>query len=127
MRLLYATAFMFQLLFVVLAGGVLLLFLTPQATTSTLMSQMLVALALAQLPLALGIAYGLSRSDTKGGAMAASIALGVLLATPAWLALFAWLIGSAPRYLLVLLGLLVLYYVLGLALAGRTTFTTDGP
>jgi hypothetical protein len=118
LRLIYTTAFWLQPLFALLFGGVLLLVTTPHAAAPALMSQMLIALALLQLPVAIAMAYGLGRSGGKGALIAASIALGVLLATPAWLALFAWLIGSVPRYPVSLLGLLILYYALGLAIAG---------
>jgi uncharacterized membrane protein YqaE (UPF0057 family) len=118
LRLSYSAAFLLQPLFALLFGGVLLLVTTPQAAASALMSQMLIVLALLQPPVAVALAYGLGRSGGKGALIAASIALGVLLATPAWLALFAWLIGSAPRYLVILLGLLIVYYALGLTLAG---------
>jgi len=123
LRLSYSAAFLLQPLFALLFGGVLLLIAAPQAAASALMSQVLIALAILQLPVALAMAYGLGRSGGKGALIAASIVLGVLLATPAWLALFAWLIGSAPLYLVILLGLLAIYYALGLALSGRTTFT----
>jgi hypothetical protein len=117
LRLSYSAAFLLQPLFALLFGGVLPLVITPQAAAPALMSQMLIALALLQLPVAVALAYGFGRGGGKGALIAASIALGVLLATPAWLALFAWLIGSAPRYLVSLLGLLSLYYALGLTLA----------
>ncbi|MBS3967123.1 MAG: hypothetical protein KGZ60_07725 [Truepera sp.] len=117
LRLSYSAAFLLQPLCAGLFGGVLLLIAAPQAAASALMSQMLIALALLQLPVALAMAHRLGRSGGKGALIAASIVLGVLLATPAWLALFAWLIGSAPRYLVILLSLLSLYYALGLAIA----------
>lgn len=124
LRLSYSAAFLLQPLFALLFGGVLLLITAPQAAASALMSQMLIALALLQLPIALAIAYGLGRSGHKSALIAASIALGVLLATPAWLALFAWLIGSAPRYPVILLSLLSLYYVLGLTIAKLLVWLT---
>jgi len=124
LRLSFRAAFLLQPIFASLVGGALLLIITPQTAASAglaiataMMSQILIALALLQLPVALAIAYGLGRSGGKGALIAASIALGVLLATPAWLALFACLIGSAPRYLVILLSLLILYYVLGLVIA----------
>lgn len=117
LRLAFSGAFLLQPLFALLVGGVLLLIATPQTTNSALMSQMLIALALLQLPIALAMSYGLGRSGSKSALIAASIALGVLLATPAWLALFAWLIGSAAHYLVILLGLLIAYYALGLVTA----------
>ena len=59
--------------------------------------------------------------EGKGGALSAVIALGVILSTPAWFALFAWLIGSEARYLFILLALLGLYYLLGFLFAGSYT------
>ena len=59
--------------------------------------------------------------EGKGGALAAVIAQGVILSTPAWFALFAWLVGAELRTLVVLLAMLGLYYLLGFLFAGSYT------
>ncbi len=59
--------------------------------------------------------------EGKGGALSAVIAQGVILSTPAWFALFAWLVGTELRTLLILLAVLGFYYLLGFLFAGSYT------
>jgi len=114
----FVLAFGGQLGVTFLAYLALLLFVPP-ASSSPLTAWVLVAVSGLMLPTALLLSALFVRAGGKEGAMAATIALGVLLAAPAWFALFAWLVGSSARFLLLLLGLLALYYALGLLLAGR--------
>ncbi|ADI15523.1 hypothetical protein [Truepera radiovictrix] len=119
LRLLFALAFGGQFGVVALAWLVLALLVTPTPSERALTAQVLLGVTLLELPLALGAAAFVARSGGKEGAMAASIALGVVLAAPAWFALFVWLSGGARLYLAAFLGALALYYLLGWMLAAR--------
>ncbi len=119
LRLLFMGAFGMQLLFSLLVGVVAALIVGVQAGGSSLVAPVMLAFAFLSLPLALLVASFASRGGGKAGALAAAIALGVMLSTPAWFMLFTLLTGGAPRYLLLFLGMLAVYYGLGLLLAGR--------
>jgi hypothetical protein len=126
LRLLFALAFGGQFGVVALAWGVLALLATPTPASSPLTARVLLGVALLELPLALGAATFVARPGGKEGAMAASIALGVVLASPAWFALFVWLAGGARLYLAAFTGLLALYYLLGWLLAARYSALVEG-
>ena len=119
LRLLFVGAFGMQLLFSLLVGVVAALIVGVQPGGSSLVAFVMLTFALLSLPLALLVATFVSRGGGKAGALAAAIALGVMLSTPAWFMLFTFLTGGAPRYLLLFLGMLAVYYGLGLLLAGR--------
>lgn len=119
LRTLFALAFLGQFGVVALAGVGLALVATPVSAGNPLVAQMLLAVALLELPVAFWVAEMVARPGGKEGAMAGAIALGVVLATPVWLALFAWLSGSAALYLLLFAGLILLFYTFGVLLAPR--------
>lgn len=119
LRLLFLLAFGGQFGVVVLAWLGLALFAAPTPAESPLTAQVLLGVALLELPLALAVSAFVARPGGKEGAMAAAIALGVLLASPAWFALFVWLSGGAALYLAAFIGVLALYYLLGWLLAAR--------
>lgn len=119
LRLLFALAFFGQFGVVALAWPLLALFATPAPASSPLTAQVLLGVALLELPLGLLVAEMVARPGGKEGAMAGAIALGVVLATPAWFALFVWLSGGARLYLAAFWGVLALYYLLGWVLAVR--------
>jgi hypothetical protein len=119
LRTLFFLAFAGQALLALVIWGVLLLSVTPTPAPSALMAQVLLGLAVLELPTALLVAALLARSGKQPGALAAALVQGTLLATPCWLALFSWLIGAATPYTLILLGLSALYYALGLLFVGR--------
>ena len=119
LRLLFMGAFGMQLLFSLLVGVIAALIVGVQAGGSSLVASVMLTFAFLSLPLALLVAMFASRGGGKAGALAAAIALGVMLSTPAWFMLFTLLTGGALRYLLLFLGMLAVYYGLGLLLAGR--------
>lgn len=119
LRTLFALAFVGQAGLAVVSWGVLLVTFDPKPSASPLMAQVLVGMAGLELPLALALAALSARSGKQAGAMSATLLQGILLAAPLWLALFAWLVGSPARYLMLLLGLAALYYALGLLFVGR--------
>lgn len=107
-----------QLLLAGLSGGLLLLVTSPQTSSTPIMAQVMVAMSLLQLPLALSLAYTSAKGGTKSSALSAVIVLGVLLSSPAWFALFAFLTGATARYLLIMMLLLMTYYLLGFIFSG---------
>lgn len=119
LRTLFALAFAAQAGLALVSWGVLAAVWEPEPAASPLMAQTLVGLAGLELPLALALAALSARSGKQVGALSATLLQGVLLAAPLWLALFAWLVGSPARYLILLLALAALYYALGLLLVGR--------
>ena len=133
LRFVFALAFWGQLAVVMLLWLVLIMFVERLEQPLPFMGEALIGLAVLQLFVALFVgrmmAYtGINAKNVpenvqegKGGALSAVIAQGVILSTPAWLALFAWLIGSEPRTLFILLALLGLYYLLGFLFAGSYT------
>ena len=119
LRLLFVGAFGMQLLFSLLVGTIAALAVGIQPGGSSLVASVMLIFALLSSPLALLVASFASRGGGKAGAIAAAIALGVLLSTPAWFMLLTLLTGGAPRYLLLFLGMLAVYCGFGFLLAGR--------
>lgn len=113
LRFAYVVAFLGQCLFVGVIGLAMWLVLGRQEDSSPLVAQALLYLSLLELPVALLVAHFVARPGGKGGALTGVIALAVILSTPAWLALFAWMIGSASSYVLLLLLVLFLSYGVG--------------
>jgi hypothetical protein len=118
LRVVFMLTFMAQLAVAALLAGVMVAALGRQ-TGGTLLAQILVVMSLVQLPLALLLGMGVSKAGGKHAALSASIMSGVLLATPAWFAALTFLVSSPFLYLGFLLGILMLYYALGLLLCGR--------
>lgn len=118
---------------VVLLWLALLLFVEPLERPLPFTSEALIGLAALQLFVALFIGRLVAHTNInarnvpenvqegKGGALSAVIAQGVILSTPAWFALFAWLVGAELRTLLILLAILGLYYLLGFLFASSYT------
>ncbi len=121
LRTLFVLAFAGQTGLALVAWGVLLTVFTPEPSASALTAQVLVAMAGLELPLTLALGTLSARSGEQGGALSAALLQGILLASPIWFALFAWLIGSPPLYTFMLLGIVALYYTFGLLLVGRYT------
>ena len=133
LRFIFALAFWGQLAVVALLWLLLSLFVKPLESTPLFSGEVLVGLAALQFFIALLMgrimAYTNIRkknnytkvAEGKGGALSAVIAQGVILSTPAWFALFLWLVGGEPRTLYILLAMLGVYYLLGLLFAGSYT------
>lgn len=85
-------------------------------STSNLLSQILLVFSLLQIPVGVLLAYGVSRAGGKGAALSGVIMAGVVLATPVWFLAFAFLVGSAPLYLAILLAIVVNAYAAGFLL-----------
>lgn len=119
LRTLFALAFLGQFAVVGVAGLGLALVASPVPASSPLLAQVLLVVALLELPVALIVAEVAARPGGKEGAMAGAIALGVVLATPVWFGLFAWLSGAAALYLTLFAGLIMVFYTLGFILVAR--------
>lgn len=118
LRTLFALAFGGQALLAGLAWVVMGLVLEPQPT-GPLTAQVLVALGVLELPVALALGTLTARGQKQPGALAAALLEGVLLAVPLWYALFTWLIGSPVLYPVLLAGLSALFYGLGVLAVTR--------
>ena len=133
LRFVFALAFWGQLGVVALLWLGSLVFVERLEHPLPFMGEALIGLAALQLFIALFVGRIMAYTsinaknvpenvrEGKGGALSAVIAQGVILSTPAWFALFAWLVGSEPRTLFILLVLLGLYYLLGFLFAGSYT------
>ncbi len=133
LRFVFALAFWGQLSVVVVLWLALLLFVEPLERPLPFTSEALIGLTVLQLFVALFIGRLVAHTNInarnvpenvqegKGGALSAVIAQGVILSTPAWFALFAWLVGTELRTLLILLAVLGFYYLLGFLFAGSYT------
>ncbi|CAA9578544.1 MAG: hypothetical protein AVDCRST_MAG86-2528 [uncultured Truepera sp.] len=119
LRTLFVLAFTGQTGLALIAWGALFMVFTPEPSASTLTAQVLVTMAGLELPLTLALGTLSARSGEQAGALSAALLQGILLASPIWFALFAWLIGSPALYTFTLLGIVALYYALGLLLVGR--------
>jgi hypothetical protein len=114
----YIIVFVAQLVVAALLAGMMALTLGRQSS-GPFLTQIFVVLSLLQLPLALLLSFGLSRTGGKQAALSASIMSGVLLSTPAWFAAMTFLVSRSFFYLAILLILLMIYYALGIFLCGR--------
>ena len=117
LRTLFALAFGGQALLAGLAWVVMSLVLEPDPT-GPLTAQVLAALGLLELPVALALGT-LTARGRQAGALAAALLEGILLATPLLYALFAWLIGSPVLYPALLAGMAALFYGLGVLAVAR--------
>jgi hypothetical protein len=118
LRMVYAMTFMGQIAVAAVLAGVMVAVAERQAS-GPLLAQIFVVLSVVQLPLALLLSFGVSRSGGKQAALSASIMSGVLLSTPAWFTAMTFLVSSPFLYLALLLILLMVYYALGVILCGR--------
>ena len=118
LRMIYVMVFMAQLAVAALLAGIMAIVLGRQSS-GTFLAQIFILLSLVQLPLALLLSFGVSRTGGKQGALSASIMSGVLFSTPAWFAAMTFLVSSGFFYLAVLMAILMLYYALGVLLCGR--------
>ena len=119
LRTLFILAFWGQSLLAAVAWGLLFAFLAPEPAASNLTAQVLVGLGALELPAVYLLGWWTARGGTQAGALSGALLEGILLATPVWFALFAWLIGSPARYLALLLGLAAFFYGAGLLAVGR--------
>ena len=119
LRGVFAAMFLAQSVVAGLLFTVLSLVDGGEQTAGTLVSQILLVLAAAQLPLGVMLAYFTGKSGGKGAALSATLLGAVILSTPAWFLAFALLIGSAELYLLLLLVVLVNAYGAGFLLCGK--------
>jgi len=122
LRSVYALMFLGQLV-VALALAIVVRLLSHMHTNpSPLLGWVLVALACLELPLGLvlaGLAGLAGRGPDRRRALSAALLGAVVLSTPAWFAALALATGQGGMPVLVLWGLLALYYAVGVGGAGR--------
>ncbi len=86
---------------------------------SGLLAAVLVACALAQLPIALASTAGLSRVATRQQALSRALFMGVLLSSTAWFAALALATGQGATASYALLAIVLFAYALGFLALGR--------
>lgn len=86
---------------------------------SGLLATVLVACALAQLPIALASTAGLSRVATRQQALSRALFMGVLLSSTAWFAALALATGQGAAASYALLAIVLFAYALGFLALGR--------
>ena len=119
LRLAFSTGFAFQLVVVTMLGVVLRVIVGPQGDAPAVLERVLLGAALAMLPVAVFVAMRMAGRGGKYAALAGVTTLGVLLSTPGWFFVFAWLAGVQAWYLLAFIAILGAYYVTGLVALGR--------
>jgi len=119
LRIVYAAMFLGQM--VVALGLAVLVRLASHLHTSpsALLGWVLVALSCLELPLGLVLAGLAGRGQDRRRALSAALLGAVILSTPAWFAALALATGQSGTPVIVLWGLLALYYAIGVAAAGR--------
>jgi hypothetical protein len=118
LRLLFVAMFLGQTLVALLLFAVLAAVAGVQSGGLPLLGWVLVGLGLLQLPFAFTVSMLAVRAGGKRAALYGTLLSAVLLATPAWYAAFALLIGQATAAM-ILLALLSIAYALGFVLTGR--------
>lgn len=119
LRAVYAAMFLGQML-IALGLAVLVRLVSHLHTRpSALLGWVLVALSCLELPLGLLLAGLSGRGGDRRRALSATLLGAVILSTPAWFAALALATGQAGEPVIVLWGLLALYYAVGVAGAGR--------
>lgn len=118
LRASFALMFLAQLLIAAFVAMLLRLLAEPQSANA-LVSQILILFSFFQLPLGTVLPLFAARSGGKRAALSATLMMAVLLATSAWFAAFAFLIGAPPAYLMIMFLLLIGYYMIGFFFCGR--------
>jgi hypothetical protein len=118
LRMVYVLIFMVQIAVAAVLAGVMVA-VAGRQSSGTLLAQILVVMALLQLPFTLLLSIGVSKAGGKQAALSASIMSGVLLSTPAWFLALTFLVSSTFLYIGLLFFILMLYYAVGIMLCGR--------
>jgi hypothetical protein len=119
LRFAYASTFSFQVV-LALAVGAVLVWLAPNTSRPhDLMAGVLLAMAVAHLPLGLLVAWAVSRSPGKGPALVGAVTAAVVLAVPAWFAVLMTISAQRAPYVVAAWAVLALGYALGFVLAPR--------
>lgn len=119
LRAIYAAMFLGQM--VIAMGLALVVRLVSHLHTrpSPLLGWVLVALACLELPLGLLLGGLAGRGRDRRRALSAALLGAVVLSTPAWFAALALATGQGGTPVIVLWGLLALYYAVGVTAVGR--------
>lgn len=119
LRGVFAAMFLGQMAVALLLGVSVRLLSDLHTRPSSFLGWVLVALAAVDLPLGALLSGIAGRGDDRRRALSAALLAAVILSTPAWFAALALATGQRGAPVLVLWGLLALYYAFGAAGAGR--------
>ena len=119
LRGVFAAMFLGQMVVALLLGSIVRLVGDLHTRPSPLLGWVLVLLAALELPLGAVLASIAGRGDDRRRGLSATLLGAVILSTPAWFAALALATGQRGAPVLVLWGLLALYYAFGVAGAGR--------
>lgn len=119
LRLVFLLTFYAQLLVAGLVAVALRAAAGSSGSPNDLLAIVLVACALAQLPVALASTAGLSRVLTRQQALSRALFMGVLLSSTAWFAALALATGQGAAASYALLALVLVAYALGFLAVGR--------
>lgn len=119
LRLVYLVVFYCQLLVAALVAVLLRALAGASGTPSGLLAAVLIAAAVAQLPLAVASTVGLSRVTSRQQALSRTLFMGVLLSTTAWFAALALATGQGATASYALVALVLVAYALGFLMIGR--------
>lgn len=119
LRAVYAAMFLGQMLIALGLAVVVRLLSHLHTRPSPLLGWVLVALSCLELPLGVLLAGLAGRGEDRRRALSAALLGAVILSTPAWFAALALATGQSGTPVIVLWGLLALYYAVGVGGAGR--------
>lgn len=119
LRAVYAAMFLGQMGVALGLGVVVRLVSQLHSRPSALLGWVLVALSCLELPVGLLLAGLAGRGSDRRRALSAALLGAVVLSTPAWFAALALATGQAGTPVIVLWGLLALYYAVGAGGVGR--------
>lgn len=119
LRLVYLVVFYGQLLVAALVAMLLRALAGGSGAPSGLLAAVLIAAAVAQLPLAVASTAGLGRVASRQQALSRTLFMGVLLSTTAWFAALALATGQGATASYALTALVLVAYALGFLMIGR--------
>ncbi len=119
LRLVFLLTFYAQLVVAALVALALRVAVGASGSPSGLLAAVLVACAVAELPIALASTAGLQRVTTRQQALSRALFMGVLLSSTAWFAAFALATGQGATASYALLAIVLFAYALGFLAVGR--------
>ncbi|MBX3144219.1 MAG: hypothetical protein KF813_10715 [Trueperaceae bacterium] len=119
LRLVFLLTFYAQIVIAALIAVALRVAVGASGSPSGLLAAVLVACALAELPIALASTMGLQKITSRQQALSRALFMGVLLSSTAWFAAFALATGQGATASYALLAIVLFAYALGFLAVGR--------
>lgn len=120
LRLVFVLVFMAQLVVAMLSGLALRLAVSETAATpNAVLGWVLVLISLPNLPIVLFLSVRGTRRHDRHASLSATLLAAVLLSTPAWFLSLALITSQSTLHLVLLLGILLLQYGIGMFLVLR--------